>query len=110
MHDLKNDGVTLRQTTRTAKRPADRPRGSAALSTAPAFLNAHQAAALLGIGERKFAALRRAGLVPEAIELGPRALRWRRDELLEHVAATAPRVRVFAEPASLKAAKGGSDA
>lgn len=71
------------------------------VAVAPALLTALQAAALLGVSERKFSEMRAAGLVPDAIALGERALRWRRDELLEHVAATAPRVRMQAEPAPL---------
>lgn len=99
------DRSPVRQTPCAAKRPEGRTRVSAAPSLAPAFLNARQAAELLGVSERKFAELRRAGVVPDALELGPRALRWRRDELLEHVGATAPRVRVYSEPAHLRLAK-----
>jgi hypothetical protein len=69
--------------------------------TPPALLNEGQAAALLGIGRRKFHDVRQQPwFVAEctAIELGPRALRWHRDELLA-AARKAPRVTKQAEPA-----------
>lgn len=106
MHEGTNDGQTVCQTTNPTERAPGRPRASARQPITPAFLNARQAAQMLGVSERKFAALRRAGLVPPALELGPRALRWRRDELLEHVGAAAPRVHVLNEPVHLRGKRG----
>lgn len=71
----------------------------------PALLNAKQAARLLGISERRFAELRHAAWFPAAIVLGPRALRWHRDELSAATLTCAPRAGVGAEPAHLAAAR-----
>jgi hypothetical protein len=67
------------------------------------LLNEAAAAALLGIGRRKFHALRIEpwfSSVCTAIELGPRALRWHRDELAAAL-RNAPRRVVQAEPEQL---------
>jgi predicted DNA-binding transcriptional regulator AlpA len=56
-----------------------------------ALLNISEVAQLLGVSERKVHALRAAGLLPEPVSLGPRALRWPVDELLDHVKRVAPR-------------------
>jgi hypothetical protein len=73
----------------------------------PALLNEGQACALIGIGRRKFHDVRQMPWFVErctAIELGPRALRWHRDELLAAM-QNAPRRVVQAEPAVLVAAR-----
>jgi len=54
-------------------------------------LNLHGVAELLGVSERRVHKLRAAGRLPEPIQVGPRALRWFRDEVLAHLATTAPR-------------------
>ena len=69
----------------------------------PALLNERQSAELLGVGVRKFHELRGEPWMPLAVELGPRALRWRRDELLEAIATRAPRRTIRAEPEHLAA-------
>lgn len=63
-------------------------------------LNVHGVAELLGKSERGVHELRAAGLLPEPIQLGPRSLRWFRDEVLAHLAEHAPRGG-HAEPAQL---------
>jgi predicted DNA-binding transcriptional regulator AlpA len=68
---------------------------------APLFLNERQAAALLGVSTGKFHKLRREPWFPSAIELGPRALRWHREELEEAMRTKAPQRRVLNEPAHL---------
>jgi hypothetical protein len=73
----------------------------------PALLNEGQACALIGIGRRKFHDVRQQPWFIErctAIELGPRALRWHRDELLAAM-LNAPRRVVQSEPAVLVAAR-----
>jgi hypothetical protein len=73
----------------------------------PALLNEGQACALIGIGRRKFHDVRQQPWFIErctAIELGPRALRWHRDELLAAM-QNAPRRVVLPEPAVLVAAR-----
>lgn len=78
-----------------------------AKSQLPALLNEGQAAALLGIGRRKFHDVRQQPWFAEictAVELGPRALRWHRDELLAAV-KNAPRVTKKAEPKQLALAR-----
>jgi hypothetical protein len=76
-------------------------------SQPPALLNEGQAAALLGIGRRKFHDVRQMPWFVErctALELGPRALRWSRQELLAAM-LNAPRVVKMAEPEKLAAAR-----
>ena len=78
----------------------------------PALLNEGQACALIGIGRRNpinnwtDAVRQQPWFVARctAIELGPRALRWHRDELLAAM-QNAPRRVVLAEPAVLVAAR-----
>jgi predicted DNA-binding transcriptional regulator AlpA len=80
---------------------------SDALEPLPLLLNEGQAAALLGIGRRKFSYLRSEPWFAakcQAIELGPRALRWHRDELIAAI-QSAPRVTVRAEPETLADAR-----
>jgi predicted DNA-binding transcriptional regulator AlpA len=53
-------------------------------SAAPrALLKESDLASLLGVSERKLKDLRASGLVPDPIELGPRAHRWTHDDYLE---------------------------
>jgi hypothetical protein len=64
------------------------------------LLNEGEAAAFFGVGRRKFQDMRRQPwftAVCTAVELGPRALRWHRDELMA-AAKNAPRVTKLAEP------------
>jgi len=72
----------------------------------PALLSDDGAAALYSISVRKFHELRAAedSFVPRPIKLGPRLLRWSREELLAAVAAM-PRAEPGAEPVHLKQAK-----
>jgi hypothetical protein len=79
------------------------PSPTSVIPAAPHLLNEGQAAALLGVGRRKFHAIRQeAWFVAEctAVELGPRALRFHRDELIA-AAKNAPRRVVQSEPAQL---------
>lgn len=73
----------------------------------PLLLNEGQAAALLGVSRRKFHDVRQQPSFVEvcaAVELGPRALRWHRAELLA-AAMNAPRRVKQAEPPALAAAR-----
>lgn len=70
-----------------------------------ALLNEGQVAELLGVSRRTVHSLREQDWFPAAIELGPRALRWHRDELLLAVAARAPRVTKLQEPQQLAEAR-----
>jgi hypothetical protein len=75
----------------------------------PTLLNEGQAAAFFNVGRRKFHEMRQQPwftAVCTAVELGPRALRWHRDELLA-AAKNAPRVTKLAEPANLAASRAG---
>jgi hypothetical protein len=72
-------------------------------SQPPALLNEGQACDLIGVSRRKFNSVRQQPWFIEkctAIELGPRALRWHRDELLEAM-KNAPRRIVQTVPATL---------
>jgi predicted DNA-binding transcriptional regulator AlpA len=73
--------------------------------SAPALLNEGQVAELLGVSRRTVHSLRDQDWFPPAIELGPRALRWPRDELLAALAARAPRVTKQEEPKQLAGAR-----
>lgn len=84
-------GSGIRQTPRSEPLTAQSTWPSAAQPATPVFLNLGQASKLLGVSERTFHELRHRGLVPEPIQLGPRALRWLRDELIEHARQAAPR-------------------
>ena len=56
---------------------------------APLLLTAEQAAGLVGVSRSHWWSLHSAGLVPLPVKLG-RATRWRRDEIVEWVAAGCP--------------------
>lgn len=73
--------------------------------TPPELLTEREAAALLGVGPRKFHQLRTEAWLPAAIELGPRALRWSRSELLTALSTRAPRRTVQAEPQHFQQAR-----
>lgn len=76
-------------------------------NSGPQLLNEGQAAALLGVSRRTFHVIRQASWFKEicvARELGPRALRWPRDELLL-AAKNAPKRVVQAEPPVLAEAR-----
>lgn len=76
-------------------------------SQPPALLNEGEAAALFGVGRRKFHDIRQQSWFVEvctARALGPRALRWPRDELLA-AAMNAPRLVKRTEPEKLAAAR-----
>ncbi len=76
-------------------------------SQPPALLNEAQAASLFGVGRRKFHDVRQQPwfvAACTAVELGPRALRFHRDELLA-AAKNAPRVVKQSEPEKLAAAR-----
>lgn len=68
------------------------------------LLNEEQAAAFYGVGVRKFAELRAAGVVPAPVVLGPRALRWIPAELEASLQAL-PRVQALPMPAQLRRAR-----
>lgn len=94
------DGVWRNQTPTTGA--ASKPGPSQSVAPSPELLTEREAAALLGVGVRKFHELRAAEWMPKAIELGPRALRWSRAELLAALAERAPRRVVLAEPKHLR--------
>jgi predicted DNA-binding transcriptional regulator AlpA len=72
----------------------------------PLLTTARQTAEdVIGVSERKFAQLRHEAWFPKPIELGPRALRWNRVEVLEAVSRQAPRASLGREPAQLKAGR-----
>jgi predicted DNA-binding transcriptional regulator AlpA len=79
--------------------------GSGPSKPGVALLNEGQVADLLGVSRRTVHVLRQQDWFPAAIELGPRALRWHRDELLAAVSARAPRVTKLEEPQQLAEAR-----
>lgn len=67
----------------------------------PALLTAEQAARdVLGVSERTFHTLRHQPWMPRPVVLGPRIVRWVRQEL-EHAAANIPRQQEVQQPAQL---------
>jgi predicted DNA-binding transcriptional regulator AlpA len=65
------------------------------------LLDAPKSAELLGVSLRQFNTLRQSGWFPLAIQLGPRSLRWDKDELLTAVKENASRIQMGSEPAHL---------
>jgi predicted DNA-binding transcriptional regulator AlpA len=72
--------------------------------TRVALLKEEEAARLCGVCPRKFAKLREAGLVPEPLVLGPRALRWVESELVEALLRL-PRAKALPVPPQLARAR-----
>ena len=67
----------------------------------PPLLNESQTAALLGVSPRTLLKLRGEPWFPSPLQLGPRATRWLRDELLEALATRAPRGGIQPKPPNL---------
>jgi predicted DNA-binding transcriptional regulator AlpA len=97
-------------TVNPARMPASERKAGA---PATALLTAEQAAReVYGTSERTFHKMRSAGLVPPAVVLGPRLLRWVRSELEAAVQAMPRQQEPATEPAQLlrsrvEALKGG---
>jgi predicted DNA-binding transcriptional regulator AlpA len=72
------------------------------------LLNFREAAALMGISVRSFHALRAEPWLPAPIVLSARLLRWRKQELLDALAAKAPRQTSRNEPRQLASARGAA--
>ncbi len=101
MHEIEGSGN--RQSPRQSG--ASEARGSASRSGS-ALLSVREAAALLGVGERRFHQLRvEADWLPPPLVLGPRCLRWDRDELIAAARTRAPRQAQRVEPKSLLRAR-----
>jgi len=97
------DGVWRNQTLKAGEPSRASPARSS--TSPPELLTEREAAAVLGIGQRKFHQLRAEAWFPQAIELGPRALRWSRTELLAALSTRAPRRTVQAEPEHFQKAR-----
>lgn len=93
MHKIPQGGTTLRQNPQPVELSGKTTRHHATRPTSPpALLTAEQAARdVYGVSERTFHAMRAKGLIPPAVELGPRLLRWHRSEL-EAAIAGLPRL------------------
>lgn len=79
--------------------PAQR---EAASQPARLLLTAPQAAEWIGVSERFFHTMRAAGQVPPPVVLGPRCLRWIRDELAAAVLALPRQDEPAPEPPQLR--------
>jgi predicted DNA-binding transcriptional regulator AlpA len=75
--------------------------GGAEAHVFPPVLNEAQTAALLGVSPRTLLKLRGEPWFPLPLQLGPRATRWLRDELLEALATRAPRGGIQPKPLNL---------
>jgi predicted DNA-binding transcriptional regulator AlpA len=71
-------------------------------SAFPAILNEAQTAAFLGVSSRTLLKLRREPWFPAPLQLGPRATRWLRDELILALANHAPRGGIQVPPKQLQ--------
>ena len=71
-----------------------------ASSLQPLLTEKSLSSALGGISERKFKELRAAGVIPDPLELGPRAPRWTYQDYLE-ILRRLPRRQVRHEPETL---------
>ena len=81
--------------------------GSDALDTiAPELLTTREAAKLLGIGERTLWRHSRSGAAPAPLTIGG-AVRYRRSEILDWIAAGCPRVDVRSTTLSHRATEKG---
>lgn len=98
-------GSSIRQTPRQSARIATPGGESASPSASRAVLSLRGVAELIGVSERTVHDMRASGRLPEPIQIGPRSLRWFRDEVLAHLAATAPRGGLR-EPAQLARRRG----
>ena len=67
----------------------------------PPVLNEAQTAALLGVSPRTLLKLRSEAWFPAPLQLGPRATRWLREEILEALATRAPRGGIQPKPLNL---------
>ena len=96
-------GTTLRPTPTPAGASSPAPsRPCREPASRPALLTAAQAAReVYGVSERTFHDMRGKGLVPAAVELGPRLLRWHRSELEAAIAAFPRRAEALPAPAQL---------
>ena len=95
-------GASSKADTKPATEPTHAARFPAAGATRPALLTAAQAAReVYGISERTFHDMRAKGLVPAAVELGPRLLRWHRSELEAAIGAFPRRAEALPAPAQL---------
>lgn len=70
----------------------------------PLLTEATFRAALGGMSERKFKALRSQGVIPQPLELGPRVARWTHEDYVATVARL-PRRSPTPEPATLSDAR-----
>ena len=61
-------------------------------SIVSALLTTAEASSLVSVGERTLWRWSRSGIAPAPIKIGPTAVRYRRDELLEWIASGCPRV------------------
>lgn len=68
----------------------------------PPVLNEAQTAALLGVSPRTLLKLRSEAWFATPLQLGPRATRWLRDEVLEALSTRAPRGNIQEQPQHLQ--------
>lgn len=66
------------------------------------FLSLGDVAEMLSVSTRRVHQLRAEDWFPQAIQLGPRQLRWNRDELVAAVTQRAQRITSQQEPAALR--------
>lgn len=102
VHENREGGRTIRQTTKQGAHAAPLPAESANQSPRGLWKEV-DAARYFGVSVRKFALMRAAGQVPAPVVLGPRALRWIPSEC-EDAARNLPRARLQ-EPAQLARAR-----
>ena len=68
-------------------------------------MDKHQLGKMLGVGQRKLHELLQEQWMPRGIELGPRCIRWNRDEVTAALAQRAPRRVNRTQPVELENAR-----
>ena len=94
----------MRQDTESGQAGHDTRSPAAPYTSAPLLTEAAFRALLGGTSERKFKALRAAGIVGDPLELGPRVARWTHEDYLATLARL-PRREKAPEPATLASAR-----
>lgn len=91
------------QTDGSAEAPGDASPGSA--DHPPLLLDKDALAKMLGVGKRKLHDVLAQEWMPRGIELGPRCIRWSRDEVARALSQRAPRRAAASEPEVLEQAR-----
>lgn len=79
--------------------------GQSPATTPPLLIDKHELGKLLGIGQRKLHEVLSQDWMPPGIELGPKCIRWNREEVAAALSQRAPRRAARSEPTELQQAR-----